>query len=140
MLSMREEYLRENIRFVVDVQQALSRGELASAMGVSPQAVSQLISGSTKTLKPINLVKAARKIGAPVERLVMEDLRAVPDFGRRPIGYGIAEPIPTYKNGPLSRLFSAASEAAEELPSDFFDRMADAIMALTRRHSAQSEI
>lgn len=63
-----------------NVEYLLSKGNadiqtLADALGVSRQAVSSLISGKSKGLKPLNLVNAARFLGYSVEDLVCRDLR-----------------------------------------------------------------
>lgn len=71
-----------NIGYLCDVRKLITRAELAEALGMSPQNIGQLIRGENKGMKPLNLVKAAKRVGLTVEQLITQDVReALPMTG-----------------------------------------------------------
>ena len=78
MLSMKGNamLLGQNVGYLVDQQKVCSRLDLANALGVSEQAIGQLITGKTKGLKPLHLIAASDKLGVSARDIVMHDLRA----------------------------------------------------------------
>lgn len=76
MLAMKDNVrlLGLNLAYLVAIK-ATTRAALADAMGISTQAVGQVIRGDTKELKPSNLVKAAKLVGLSSDDLVTRDLR-----------------------------------------------------------------
>src|SRR5690349_3157728 len=76
MLVMEDAYrlLGDNVAYLVAIG-VCTRATLAAAMGVSVQAVGQLIRGETKELKPSNLAKAARHVGLSSDDLITRNLR-----------------------------------------------------------------
>lgn len=86
--------LGKNVAYLVDDLKIASRADLADAMGVSVSAVGQIIRNESKGLKPLNLVKAAKRLGVGIEDLVIEDLRSKPELLGRALtkGPSISEP------------------------------------------------
>lgn len=126
------------MRYVVDVLHILDREALAAAMQVSTQAVGQLIRGETKTLKPINLVRAAKRIGVTVEQLVVEDLRALDD------GHGvfkessrIADNHADYQAPITAPLMISARNATTVLPQDVLTSLAATLDSLVTAFQAR---
>lgn len=66
--------LGANIAYLVAIK-AATRASFAGAMGISVQAVGQLIRGETKELKPSNVAKAAKHVGLSSDDLITRDLR-----------------------------------------------------------------
>lgn len=75
MLAMKDDQiLRQNVAHLVDVVGVATRAEIAAAAKVSEQAIGQLIRGESKSLKPLNLVRIARRLSVPVDDLVEKPL------------------------------------------------------------------
>jgi phage repressor protein C with HTH and peptisase S24 domain len=76
MLVMGDNFrlLGDNIAYLVAIK-AASRASFADAMGISVQAVGQLIRGETKELKPSNVAKAAKHVGLTSDDLIIRNLR-----------------------------------------------------------------
>lgn len=87
MLYMNESelLLGKNVGHLIERGLA-SRKDLADAMGISTQAVGQLIAGQTKGLKPLNLINAARRLGVSVEDLVTR--QSWDQVGGEPAAFG----------------------------------------------------
>lgn len=109
MLSMidNELLLGQNVAHLVKTLNVCEVKDLAAAIGITPAAIGQLMSGQTKGLKPLNLVKAARFFGVPAELLVTTDFQAHPELPQIVMAHvGVEETEPVYGLGgkPLQRL------------------------------------
>lgn len=109
MLSMNDNelLLGQNVSHLVKTLNLCEVKDLAAAIGITTAAIGQLMSGQTKGLKPINLVKAARFFGVPAELLVTVDFRAHPEIPQIVMAHiGVEEAKPAYGVGgkPLQRL------------------------------------
>lgn len=144
MNAANELILGQNIGLLVDELKICTRAELANALGITKEAVGQLIRGQTKGFKPINLVAAARFLRMDTEELVTVELRGKPELVQAASQSVVREPGAPYARSSeaiattrlhqlLRRIYIAARDGSLTVAGmGIIESAVD--LALSRRH------